>query len=45
VTWGDADCSGGADPIDALKILRYDAGMDVNQAPGCPEMGDLVPLE
>ncbi|HUF52781.1 MAG TPA: hypothetical protein VMR52_03270 [Dehalococcoidia bacterium] len=34
--WGDVDCSGSADPIDALKILRFDASLSVNQADGCP---------
>jgi len=26
-------------PIDSLKILRFDAGLDVAQEEGCPEIG------
>lgn len=35
---GDVDCSGEVNPIDALKILRFDAGLSVSQAEGCPEI-------
>lgn len=40
--WGDANCSGGVDPIDSLGILRADAGLSVSQASGCPGVGDTV---
>ena len=36
---GDVDCSGEVNPIDSLKILRSDAGLDVAQEEGCPEIG------
>ena len=36
---GDVDCSGEVNPIDALKILRFDAGLHVGQEDGCPEIG------
>ena len=42
---GDVDCSGGATPvssIDALKILRYTAGLSVSQALGCPLIGTVL---
>ena len=29
--WGDVDCNGAVDPIDGLKLLRYDAGLEVQQ--------------
>ncbi|HUF54339.1 MAG TPA: hypothetical protein VMR52_11285 [Dehalococcoidia bacterium] len=40
--WGDVDCSGGVDPVDALKLLRHDAGLSVAQGPDCPPIGDPV---
>ncbi|MEX2390972.1 MAG: hypothetical protein WD904_05185 [Dehalococcoidia bacterium] len=40
--WGDADCSGGVDPIDSLKILRYDAGLFYIQQEPCPDIGEEV---
>ncbi len=40
--WGDADCSGEITPVDSLKLLRYDAGLSVPQAAGCPPMGSQV---
>ncbi len=39
---GDIDCSGAANPIDSLKILRADAGLGNTAVPGCPEIGDLA---
>jgi hypothetical protein len=39
LTWGDINCSGAVDPVDALGILRGDAGLPV-LAPGlCPVIG------
>ena len=31
---GDVDCNGGVDPVDGLKLLRYDAGLEVQQEEG-----------
>jgi len=42
--WGDIDCKDGVTPVDALKILRFDAGLDVTQEAGCPEMGQEVQI-
>ncbi|HUF54861.1 MAG TPA: CSLREA domain-containing protein [Dehalococcoidia bacterium] len=39
--WGDANCSGGVDPVDALLTLRHDAGLSVNTF-GCPAFGTSV---
>jgi hypothetical protein len=39
--WGDNNCSGGADPIDGLLLLRFDAGLIVNTGT-CPELGEVV---
>ena len=40
--WGDADCNGEMTPVDSLKILRYDAGLDVSQEENCPLIGSDV---
>jgi hypothetical protein len=40
--WGDIDCNGAVDAVDALKVLRYDAGLGVVPAEGCPTMGEEV---
>ncbi len=40
--WGDVDCSGEVNPVDALKLLRKDAGLNVSQPAGCPEIGSTV---
>jgi hypothetical protein len=43
--WGDADCSGGINPIDSLKILRADAGADLASVLGaCPPLGVLASI-
>jgi hypothetical protein len=45
VKWGDGDCNGTVDPIDALKILKTDAGIPPTQTvPGCPDFGSTVTL-
>jgi hypothetical protein len=36
---GDVDCDGDVDPLDALKILRADAGLNVELPAGCPQIG------
>jgi hypothetical protein len=40
--WGDLNCSGASDPVDSLTVLRYDSGLSVSQAAGCPLMGSAV---
>ena len=49
--WGDVDCGTfiGAErtplsvtPVDSLKLLRFDAGLSVSQAAGCPEIDSVV---
>ncbi len=40
--WGDADCSGELDPIDSLKVLRFDAGLFYIQQEPCPDIGAEV---
>ena len=37
---GDVDCSGSVTPVDSLKILRFDAGLNNSQEPGCAPIGD-----
>jgi hypothetical protein len=42
VLFGDVDCSGQINSVDALKILRYAAGYVVAIGPGCPYfIGDV----
>lgn len=36
---GDVNCSGGVDPVDALGLLRFDAGLSVSMPTGCPAIG------
>ncbi|MCI0783958.1 MAG: PD40 domain-containing protein [Chloroflexi bacterium] len=43
--WGNVDCDGQVSPVDSLKILRYDAGLDVAQEQGCPPIGDGVQIQ
>ena len=40
--WGDADCSGSLDPVDSLKVLRFDAGLFYIQQEPCPDIGAEV---
>ncbi|HUF54049.1 MAG TPA: hypothetical protein VMR52_09800 [Dehalococcoidia bacterium] len=44
-TWGDADCDEAISPIDALKILRYDAALAYAQEEGCPPIGAEVTIQ
>jgi parallel beta-helix repeat protein len=39
--WGDANCSGAADPVDSLLTLRHDAGLAANTG-DCPDIGTQV---
>ncbi len=36
--WGDANCSGEANPVDSLLALRHDAGLSADTG-DCPEIG------
>lgn len=45
VLFGDVDCNGNPNPVDALKMLRTDAGLPVNQPSGCPQMGEPVTID
>jgi hypothetical protein len=40
----DVDCSGSANAIDALKILRHIAGLEVGQFEPCQDIGTTLPL-
>jgi hypothetical protein len=40
--WGDVDCGGGVDPVDSRKLLRFDGGLDVDQEPGCTQIGSSI---
>jgi hypothetical protein len=40
--FGDVDCNGAVNPGDSLNILRHDAGLAVNQQPGCPAIESQV---
>jgi hypothetical protein len=44
VIWGDHNCSGSADPVDALLNLRDDAGLP-SETNECPEMGATVGVD
>jgi hypothetical protein len=39
---GDVDCDGDVDPVDALRILRFIAGMSVIQTQPCVPIGSTV---
>jgi hypothetical protein len=41
VPWGDHNCSGAVDSVDALITLRFDAGLSA-ETNECPEMGAEV---
>ena len=40
--WGDADCSNSLNPVDSLKVLRFDAGLFYIQQEPCPDIGAEV---
>jgi len=42
--FGDVDCDGVVNSADALKTMRYAAGMAYPHPPGCPNNGDMVTL-
>lgn len=41
--WGDVNCSGAADAVDALAILRKVGGLPVSQVAPCPTIGAVYP--
>lgn len=45
LAWGDLDCDGDVDAVDALQTLRHLAALSVKQAPGCPEVGAALLIE
>jgi hypothetical protein len=40
--WGDTNCDGAVDALDALADLRFDAGLSVSLPGGCPDPEDSV---
>ena len=40
--WGDFDCSGEMNPVDSLKLLRFDAGLPVIMFENCPPLASQV---
>lgn len=38
---GDVDCNGIVNSVDALKVLRFVAGLSVNQTEPCPDISEL----
>jgi Tol biopolymer transport system component len=43
--WGDVNCSGGVDAVDALQLLRYTVRLSVLQQEPCPDIGDTVSVD
>lgn len=41
--WGDVNCSGSVDPVDALLTMRFDSGLPTNTG-DCPDMGEIVEI-
>ncbi len=41
--WADVDCSNAVNPVDSLKLLRFDAGLSVSYADSCPLIGGDIP--
>jgi hypothetical protein len=37
--------SGVPDPVDGLKVLCFDAGLDVVRPPDCPALGEIVTVQ
>lgn len=44
VTWGDLDCNGAIAATDALALLRYIAGLGVNQEEPCIDVGAIIQI-
>jgi archaellum component FlaF (FlaF/FlaG flagellin family) len=43
--WGDVNCSGRVDAVDALQLLRYTVRLPVLQQEPCPDIGDTVSVD
>jgi len=43
--WGDVDCDGDVDAVDALKILRHVVRLAVSQEEPCPDIGSTVTVD
>src|SRR3990172_9176404 len=41
LAWGNGDCRGGVDSVDALQDMRFVAKLGVSQEDGCPRLGDV----
>ena len=39
---GDADCNNSVNSVDALLVLRFGAGLEVNQNEPCPDIGTVL---
>lgn len=44
LTWGDVNCDGAIGATDALSLLRYIAGLAVNQNQPCIEVGAIIQI-
>lgn len=44
VIWGDLDCNGAIAATDALSLLRYIAGLSVNQTEPCIDIGAIIQI-
>ena len=40
--WGDVDCSGAVNVVDALDIVLYALALPVNQNEPCPDIGSIL---
>jgi len=43
--WGDVDCDGDVDAVDALKVLRHVVRLAVSQEVPCPDIGSTVTVD
>jgi len=43
--FGDVDCSGEVNAVDALKVLRHVVGLEVSQTEPCPDIGSTVMVD
>lgn len=44
IVWGDVNCDGAVNAVDALQVLRHLAALGVTQAQGCPPIGGPVQI-